>query len=572
MAVFTNSTATAVQIYMRETQDHMFIRGQAHSKATLKPIYGVQHNTIANVNPWAIQPNNSNFAFGIDAARTTSMPSGSGCFYMSSNQHALNGFVLKRTIPVGGGDYYLSNCGDTSANGSRVYRINSKGDATGLSSPEGESFFLFDNTENTFIYSAENWAYLYGYSGLPTSSYRVFSVHNKETNTFTSHISYSGIAHSGSSSSPHGRTVTSLIGVDESEKTADVVRIAYGINITGHFDFASSFVDTLNGKEGTGTVSSRAIQKPTNFLSIAYTTINSSWTKTRPQVTRKITGSDGKKYFFWYDSSSAYMGNGWEAIYCMGYDESIPGSPVTGTAVQGLDFGTTKTSSYESGSRIRIIERDTHFFVVLCKNLFKQGATVPSANNALVIEVYRGTYDKPEELTRTGRYVGSDVYTCYDVFDMSGDFSQLALMHMGSNSQIATLNEVTGEYFIQATLDYRIKQIMTDDLNRTWILTHTNALHLQGPSVGNTVKVGFEDVDLEYKGQQINTNLLASCYNYLGERVANNITVQLEGGVSYFSSNGETSITLMTSAAGDIPIPITISGNGYVRVVANMAL
>jgi hypothetical protein len=90
-------------------------------------------------------------------------------------------------------------------------------------------------------------------------------------------------------------------------------------------------------------------------------------------------------------------------------------------------------------------------------------------------------------------------------------------------------------------------------------------------TISNSIKVGFANSNLRYTGSVINSNLIVSAYNFKGERVANNVTLQIDSASATFA-DGTTSTTITTSATGDTLVPVKITGAGYVRVVSNLAI
>lgn len=576
MAVFSSTSVSSWQPYLRETSDFMYIRGQAHTKTTLKPIYGNQIVSSAPVDTHLIVNNSANYAFGPDLVGSTANAAG----IFASCQHRLCGFDLKRSYTIPGTKKQLiSDAMSTASTYRYVHRLRPDGSVETNYHTHfvADQFFLFANSEYAFYVSTETGHTSMRY-GSSTGSFAPFS----GLNVNNSSLSRLGAtvkppAASANAVSNWGCGVPSLIGYDKTNLTATVafVTLPSSSSVVTGYDFANSYVVTMNGNEGPGTFTNRKIVQPTGFFTNSNLTSGNRHLKQLPSFTKEFTGSDGLRKFFMFDRNAGANGS-YDYLYLMKYDPSTEGTDVTGEVVTSFVRNNKLNSTVdptEKGAVVRMIERDGYFYLVFVYNLVKNKSTAPGSTSSLRIDVFKGTYDNPLSITKVSEYEGSIAYTCFEVFDMNGEFTQLAVLNNGNaNSEVLIFNEAREEYVQQTVLDYRIKIIMNDDLNRTWIQTHNNTVLLQGPTVGNSVKVGFEEFDAEYKGQQINTAALVSCYNFLGQRVANNVTLQLEGGVSYFGANGESTITVMTDVAGDLRVPVAITGNGYVRIVANMAL
>jgi len=98
------------------------------------------------------------------------------------------------------------------------------------------------------------------------------------------------------------------------------------------------------------------------------------------------------------------------------------------------------------------------------------------------------------------------------------------------------------------------------------------SLHLLSADLPTSVSVVFEDDTITYAGNNLTKNLLVNAYDTNGSRVAKSVTLKITGSNAVFQSNNATSLTTTTSAAGDLSVPLTISGAGFINISASFAI
>lgn len=118
-------------------------------------------------------------------------------------------------------------------------------------------------------------------------------------------------------------------------------------------------------------------------------------------------------------------------------------------------------------------------------------------------------------------------------------------------------------------------QIGTDQTGRIWMVERNDnndgKLHIVSQTIANTVTVNFQDPTLVFSGAVINTNLLVSSYNFSGGRLASNVTLQIDSASATFADDTQIK-TVTTLSNGDLSVPIKLTGAGYVRVIANISI
>lgn len=98
------------------------------------------------------------------------------------------------------------------------------------------------------------------------------------------------------------------------------------------------------------------------------------------------------------------------------------------------------------------------------------------------------------------------------------------------------------------------------------------SLHLLSADLPTSVSVEFADDSITYAGSNLTKNLIVNAYDTNGSRVAKSVTLKITGSNAVFQSNNATSLTTTTLAGGDLTVPLTISGAGFINVSASFAI
>lgn len=200
----------------------------------------------------------------------------------------------------------------------------------------------------------------------------------------------------------------------------------------------------------------------------------------------------------------------------------------------------------------------------------------PSTNALLdptrqFIWTYKTTLSSPdiiEFVTATQVNVSSIMRGCMPT---NNRFDALLIPY---NNQVEywTWSPALQTYVKQNSINVTPASMMVDQLGRYWISdARTNDLHINSPQISSDVTVTFQNPSLTYTGTPISTNLVVNSYNTLGQRIASSVTIQLDTASAAFTTGG-TSITVTTSANGDQLVPVTVTGAGYIRVLASLTV
>jgi len=97
--------------------------------------------------------------------------------------------------------------------------------------------------------------------------------------------------------------------------------------------------------------------------------------------------------------------------------------------------------------------------------------------------------------------------------------------------------------------------------------------HVISSSLPNLVSCVWQDSgDFVFTGANLSKNLVVNTYDSDGDRVAKSVRLEITATHAVFTSNGTTTLTTTTSAAGDTLIPVTISGAGFINISASFQI
>lgn len=153
------------------------------------------------------------------------------------------------------------------------------------------------------------------------------------------------------------------------------------------------------------------------------------------------------------------------------------------------------------------------------------------------------------------------------------------------NGAASVLSWTNSGWSISATKTGTIIGITKDHNQNYWVLGFTGdpattanttswylTLDVANPSLPNTVSVRFEDSSISFSGVDLTRNILVSAYDLDGDRIAVDCTLKITGNSAVFASNAARTLTVTTSDAADLSVPLTISGPGFVNVSASFDL
>ena len=129
-------------------------------------------------------------------------------------------------------------------------------------------------------------------------------------------------------------------------------------------------------------------------------------------------------------------------------------------------------------------------------------------------------------------------------------------------------------------------EVAIDSYSRRWaiespiygtaenLITHGNAyvdqynvnLHLISQVLPYTTSVAFSNPNVTYAGVDIPNTLVINAYDQQGSRIAVDVVVNIEGTNMVFAADNSTATSIVTSAATDTQLDVTITGPGYANV------
>lgn len=112
--------------------------------------------------------------------------------------------------------------------------------------------------------------------------------------------------------------------------------------------------------------------------------------------------------------------------------------------------------------------------------------------------------------------------------------------------------------------------VYDDVSNALFYVDASNNIYMDKLDLSMSSDWGWSDTDLSWEGSDIDTSIYLGCKNYRGEYVAMDVTLYLYGN-AVFSANGKKQITVTTSNADRIDVPVKITGEGVVNCSAKAA-
>ncbi|QCH28448.1 hypothetical protein [Clostridium tyrobutyricum] len=159
------------------------------------------------------------------------------------------------------------------------------------------------------------------------------------------------------------------------------------------------------------------------------------------------------------------------------------------------------------------------------------------------------------------------------VFPLNNAKNLLVIRQNGLD--IVTVDTITSKFIVQDTISEPIYSCGIDELERIWYITSLDGLvndaKLKVFSVGAviTVNTDFENPNLTYAGEDMDSNIIVSTRNNEGNRVITNLQLLLEGNAVFSDTNSKT-INITTSQDVDMSVPIKIQGDGMISIYTNI--
>ncbi len=153
-----------------------------------------------------------------------------------------------------------------------------------------------------------------------------------------------------------------------------------------------------------------------------------------------------------------------------------------------------------------------------------------------------------------------------------------------TNDIILSLNQTTGLYQYQNTMPYIAPRLFKDREGR-WSVQmvdtsvtpvggiYSNYIDILTSDVGQTLVITADSTSFTFTGTTINSNVTVNVYDYLGNRIAKEVTLSIVGatatpGVTF--TGGAYSTTVNTSNSADTVVPVQIISSTSAKVIGTV--
>jgi hypothetical protein len=159
-------------------------------------------------------------------------------------------------------------------------------------------------------------------------------------------------------------------------------------------------------------------------------------------------------------------------------------------------------------------------------------------------------------------------------YPLDNNWNVLYLGGVLSNDQIFALNDTTGLYAYQSTMDYKAARLFKDKEGRQAVqvidMANTsggmvsNYMDILTAEIGQQLVISSNNTSFVYTGTTINSNVSVDVYNYLGERLSKNVALTIVGptstpGVTFGDNSYATTITTSDSESTNVSIKVISS-------------
>ena len=141
----------------------------------------------------------------------------------------------------------------------------------------------------------------------------------------------------------------------------------------------------------------------------------------------------------------------------------------------------------------------------------------------------------------------------------------------GSNTFILDFDSTLGHFVPIKYFAYASWSCGFDMNDNVWILNKNMELVKFNDAIPERIEIAFEDNNLEYTGNDINTNVIIESFNFLGDRLASKIALEIKGNAA-FDDSGSNEIIVNTINSDAITVPITINGSGVIVIYPALIL
>lgn len=202
----------------------------------------------------------------------------------------------------------------------------------------------------------------------------------------------------------------------------------------------------------------------------------------------------------------------------------------------------------------------THMVVMLLGTALSRGAANDYEENT---HQYLYKLNEDKTLTFVSKYIQPKLFDTPNVqagFAMSKDRKAMYVNTYSALVYRMVFDEAIMAYRHDLKYDVDAWTMHVDDDETLTIIDSGQNLIRMVPTMGTAIRVTFGTVGV-YDGQPLFTNLNVAAVNHLGERIATQVKLELDGPLS-FTVNALQSLTITTSATEDLAVPVQITGVG----------
>lgn len=146
----------------------------------------------------------------------------------------------------------------------------------------------------------------------------------------------------------------------------------------------------------------------------------------------------------------------------------------------------------------------------------------------------------------------------------------LLLITNRNAAKVLRFDNIKGKYVEIQIINIPNNSIGCDSKNNIWITDISNTLHKFTVELPVDVQLSFEKEAIDYKGTDIDTNILLEAYNYMNERVSVKLELTIKGPMTF--TDGSKSMTITSSKFEQIKIPTIVKGSGIISVFPKIIL
>lgn len=251
-----------------------------------------------------------------------------------------------------------------------------------------------------------------------------------------------------------------------------------------------------------------------------------------------------------------------------------------GATSAAAEFAASNRSSALPLLRCWTIHTDTADYV--CFGLSEQGGGANEVAANMKVYVFTINPANPTQLTwKQTIAVGAEWGYIKSLFPLTDDHTRLGVV-TSSAMYLYNFTDAAGYDYSGVSIPHNIftataqqaGAIGVDELGRIWTQDAGGKgalVKMYAPTTSATVRLTFASSSYNYTGSDIATSFNLSAYNADGNRVATDVQVVLDSGNITFADSTTTK-TITTSASAETTVNVTITGPGQVRAIANVAV